>query len=222
VPQPLDSRFPAPIQELWAELSVDVVWLHGRWIVYRQLFGTNKDRIDLLNETAGTVTWILQRLLLHDVQLALSKIGDPARAGKRRNLTLRRVQVELNDAGETAVATKMEPLLKVFEDACEKIRHRRNKWIAHNDLETKIGARATPLSGPSQEEIEQALAALRNAMNCVGLHYTETETAYEHFAMQTDGEHLITALAKAKRYRSLVSEGVIPRDDFRRNYPSGL
>ncbi|MGJ0490378.1 hypothetical protein [Methylobacter sp.] len=222
MPQPLDSRFPKAVRELWASLSADVVWLHGRWIIYRQLFGTNKERVELLNESAGTVTWILQNLLLHDVQLSLSKIGDPAGGGGRQNLTLRRLQLALKDAGEHEVADKMEPLLAAFESSCEKVRHRRNKWIAHNDLLTKLSARATPLAGPSRDEIEGALVALREVMNCVELHYTESQTAYEHFVMNEDGEHLVAALARAKRYRELVAEGGIPRDDFRRRFPGGV
>lgn len=222
MPQPLNPHYPAAIQELWAELSADVVWLHGRWIIYRQLFGTNKERVDLLNESAGTVTGILQNLLLHDVQLALSKIGDSAGTGKKTNLTLRRLQTDLNAAGEISVAVELEPLLKDFEDSCEKLRHRRNKWLAHSDLATKLAARATELIGPSRTEIETALTALRAVMNHVELHYTESQTAYEHFVMNEDGEHLLLTLARARRYRELVSDGTIPKDDLRRHYPRGV
>ncbi|HQN64990.1 MAG TPA: hypothetical protein PLR90_02485 [Methylophilus sp.] len=220
--QPLDTRFPKPIQKLWTELHSDVVWLHGRWIIYRQLFGTSKERVDLLNESAGTVTWILQQLLLHDVQLALSKIGDPAGTGAKKNLTLRRLQADLSSAGEAVLTSKLEPLLEQFENSCVSLRDRRNKWIAHSDLATKLAARATPLSGPSRTEIEVALAALRGVMNCVELHYTDSQTAYEQFIMDEDGEHLLMTLARAKRYRDLVAEKKVPKDDLRRHYPRGV
>lgn len=222
MPQPLDPRFPKPIQELWATLSADVVWLHGRWIIYRQLFGTNQERINLLNEAAGTVTWILQNLLLHDVQLSLSKIGDPAGSGDRKNLTLRRLQQSLRNAGESDTADAMEDPLGRFELASQKLLHRRNKWIAHNDLDTRLSSRASPLAGPSRQEIEDSLSPLRETMNCVELRFTGSRTMYEHFAMKQDGDHLIDALACAKRYSELVKDGVIPRDDFRRRFPSGV
>lgn len=212
---PVDSRYPSLVQELWSELFSDVVWLHGRWIIYRQLFGTSKKRVDLLNESAGTVTSIFQDLLLHDVQLDLSKIGDPAGNGTKTNLTLRRLQAKLEDSGDATVAIELEPLLKAFEDSCAKLRQRRNKWIAHNDLATKLAARATPLSGPSRTEIEDALRTLRAVMNHVELHYTSSQTGYEHFVMNQDGEHLLASLARGRRYRVLVSEGTIPVDDFR-------
>lgn len=222
MPQPLDPRFPGPTQEIWAALSYEVTWLHGRWVIYRQLFGTNKGRVDLLNESAGTVTWMLQNILLHDVQLGLSKIGDPAGAGDRKNLTLRRLQLALRDAGEIEVANSLEPLLLTFEAACEKLRHRRNKWIAHYDLVTKLSEREEPLTGPSRDEIEGALLALRAVMNCAQLPYTDSQTAYEHIILNQDGEHLVTALAKAKRYGELIQDGTLPRDDFRRRFPNGI
>lgn len=54
-------------------------------------------------------------------------------------------------------------------------------------------------------------------MNCVSLHYTESQTAYDDLLMSQDGDHLLSTLAKAKRYRELVAEGTISKDDFRRN-----
>jgi hypothetical protein len=222
MPQPLDPRFPVAVQELWAALSADVVWLHGRWIIYRQLFGTSKERVDLLNESAGTVTWILQSLLLDDVQLSLSKISDPAGSGQRQNLTVRRLQQVLRDAGESSVADAMEASLAAFESACDKLRHRRNKWLAHSDLATRLSEKAVPLSGPSRQEVENALAPLRDVMNCVELKYTGSRTAYEHFLMQEDGEHLLSALAQGKRYTELVDSGTIPRADLLQRFPRGV
>ncbi|WP_427313104.1 hypothetical protein [Cupriavidus sp. H39] len=222
MPQPVDHRFPEPIREIWATISADVVWLHGRWIIYRQLFGTSKDRVDLFNETAGTVASILQDVLLRDVQIAVSKLGDRAASGQNRNLTLRRLQVELRNAGETDVADQMEPLLETFESASKAVRNRRNKWLAHSDLKTLLGAREEPLHGPSRREIETILTALRAVMHCVELKYTGGTTAYEHFVMDHTGDHVINAFARAKRYEELVKAGRIPRDDFRTRYPGGL
>lgn len=203
----VDLRFPEAIRELWALLEGDVVWLHGRWLIYRQLFGTNKERVDLLNETLGTVSGILQDVLLHDVQLSLSKIGDPASKGKHANLSLRRLHDVLKDAGEDQVASKLKPLLGDFDTACEQIRYRRNKWIGHNDLVTRISGQSTPLLDASRAEIESALSALRDAMNCIGQHYTGTPTRYQEFVMNQDGEHLVVALAQARRYRELIETG---------------
>jgi hypothetical protein len=218
----INACFPAAIHDLWITIKAEVVWLHGRWIIYRQLYGTSQEHIDILNRSASTFFNVIQKTMLHDVQLSLSKLGDPAGSGKRKNLTLAALVLELEDTGENLVVSKLVPLLKNFDDACKNLRHRRNKWIAHFDLETMLQSKVKPLEGPSRAEIETALAALRDVMNCVELHYTESQTAYEHFIMNNDGEYLISTLKQGLRYRELVKEKVIAHDDLRKNFKSAV
>jgi hypothetical protein len=65
-----------------------VIWLHGRWSMYEQLFGTSEARIDVLNKVAPTFFSTLQSVLLDEVQLTLSRLSDPERSGRRQNVTL--------------------------------------------------------------------------------------------------------------------------------------
>lgn len=217
-----DVRIPAPIHDLWVTIKSEVVWLHGRWIIYRQLYGTSQERIDVLNRSASTFFNVLQKTLLHDVQLSLSKLGDPAGSGKRKNLTLAALVAALEGVGESSVVSKLAPLVTTFDDACKNLRHRRNKWIAHFDLGTMLDSKVKPLEGPSRAEIEAALKALRDVMNCVELHFTESQTIYEHFVMNNDGEYLISTLKQGLRYRELVKQKVIAHDDLRKNFKSAV
>src|SRR6267154_332778 len=129
----IDPRLPPSIHELWAPIQSEVVWLHGRWIIYRQLYGTSAERVDVLNRSAGTFFNVLQIVLLHDVQLSLSKLGDPAQSRAQRNMTLKALAAQLQTDGESAVVLKLMPLLAAFDVSCSKIRRRRNKSIAHFD-----------------------------------------------------------------------------------------
>ncbi len=218
----VDPRIPKPVHQLWSALDTEVVWLHGRWIIYRQLFGTSAARVAILNQSAGTFFNVLQQTLLHDVQLSLSKLGDPAGSGSRTNLTVVALREEFKACGEHEVASKLEPLLAAFDVSCKQIRHRRNKWIAHFDRNALLGSKVKPLQGPSRAEIEGALDALRACMNCVQLHYLDSQTMYGDFVMDSDGEHLIIALMQGIRYRQLVKEKVIPYDDLRKSFGSSV
>ena len=213
-----DVRIPAAIRDLWVTIKSEVVWLHGRWIICRQLYGTSPERIDILNRSASTFFNVFQKTLLHDVQLSLSKLGDSAGSGKRKNLTLAALLAGLEGIGESSVVYKLAPLVATFDDACMNLRHRRNKWIAHFDLETMLESKVKPLEGPSRAEIEAALEALRNVMNCVEMHYKESQTMYEHFVMNNDGEYLLSTLKQGLRYCELVKEKVIAHDDLRKNF----
>ncbi|MDP2761415.1 MAG: hypothetical protein Q8O64_13635 [Sideroxyarcus sp.] len=217
----VDSRFPKEIHALWATLDKEITWLHGRWFIYRQLYGTSPERVELLNKSAGSFINILQEILLHDVQLTLSKLDDPATSGRspkiQKNMTLDALHKGLSVAGEVALADKMTASLQQFTDACTKIRTRRNKWIAHFDLPTMLNQDVHPRENPSRDEVENALKALRDVMDCVSVHYTNTSIGlgYEHYWMQADGEALLHVLRCGLRYRELVEADVIPQDDYR-------
>lgn len=218
----VDPRYPKEIHALWKTLDKEITWLHGRWIIYRQLFGTSKERVDLLNESAGTFFNMLQDVLLHDVQLSLSKLGDSAGTGSRENMTLKALHQMLVAAGESKAADGMNASLQKFAEACVKIRHRRNKWIAHFDRTIMLNEDIIPRMGPSREEIEVAMEALRETMNAVSVHYTETTIAYEFFSMQADGETLLLNLRRGLRYKELVEAGTVPRDDYRKRFHGAI
>lgn len=203
----------ADVCELWDALDYEVTWLHGRWVIYRQLFGTNEERVEILNRSAGTFTAMLQEILLQDVQLGLAKLGEPAVTKRFKNLTLAAL-VEILSENEPSLSAELAHLLRVYGEACVKIRRRRDKWIAHLDHETMVNRKATPLMGPSRNEIESALSALRAFMNAVKLHFNHSQTAYELITLDSDGDHLIGMLKRGIRYQQLVRDGSISRTDL--------
>jgi hypothetical protein len=34
-------------------LHNDVIWLHAKWLQFRQLYGTSSERLDILNQATG-------------------------------------------------------------------------------------------------------------------------------------------------------------------------
>ena len=217
------TGMPGPVAELWMVLYRETVWLHGRWIMYRQLFGTSQERIDVLNQSAGTFFQVLSQTLLHEVQLSLSKLGDPAESrGRKQNLTLRALQQAIATSTQLPrLSTEIAAHMDAFDAACEQVRVRRNTWIAHFDRQTMLESVVTPLEGPSRSEIELALSALRDVMNSIEFHFSGATTAYELFAMTADGDALLSALMQGIRYKQLVKEKVIAHDDLRNSRRSG-
>lgn len=204
------------IDEIWQAIDYEVTWLHGRWSIYRQLYGTNEGRVEILNHSASTFASMLQDVLLDDVQLGLAKLGDPAtsrvKGGAVENLTLANLCQAVIATG--ALHAELPLLLSAYDTACANARDRRNKRIAHFDLNTMLGSRAS-MSGPSRAEVEAALEALRAIMNSISFHFTGSKTAYDYIALDSDGDSLIAMLRRGLRYRDLVNEGVIPPDDLR-------
>lgn len=198
------KAFPAELQPIWNALTPEITWLHGRWIIYRQLFGTSPKRIEMLNEAAGTFFFVIQAVLLDEVQLTLGKLGDPAEQGRNRNMTLASLRDIVMQLGHSNLCRRLDVLLSTFDERCNRIRVRRNKRLAHYDFETLMNARSEPLEGASRQEIEDALASLREFVNEIERHFTNGMTAYEHFMLRDDGEALVATIMRGLRYEELA------------------
>src|SRR5215472_2229378 len=105
---------PNEITGTWEFLHGEVVWLHGRWSMYRQLFGTNENRVNLLNKVAPNYFGTIQNIQLDEVQLTLSRLGDPAQTGKRQNLTLETLVGELDALGISDLTSSLKAHLEEY------------------------------------------------------------------------------------------------------------
>lgn len=144
----LDPAFPEEIRALWAELHTEVHLLHHHWEIFRQLIGTSSERMELLNEVAGSAFRIIHDEMLNGLQLRVAKLSDPAGTGTRTNATLRSLEQGLRVVEELDVAEEFKSKLDELDSACSSLRLRRNKRIAHADLATALSRRVTPPMGP--------------------------------------------------------------------------
>jgi hypothetical protein len=184
--------------QLYDELRNELVWLHDKWREYRKLFGTSKERIDLLNKVAPFFFGYLQHTLFDDILLHLARLTDPPETGsgknRQENLTMRRLPQLIAD---TTFKSKVEKLLNQVEQKCDFARKWRHKRLAHADLLTK---RAPKLLPPrSRQMVEDALKAMRDLMNEIAKYYHLAPVAYESGSGGLGGaDSLVFYLEKAK------------------------
>jgi hypothetical protein len=205
------QQVPEPLRDIFIELKSAVVWLHGHWIVYRQLYGKSPERVELLNESAGTFFNLLQNILLHDMVLAIARLTDRSEVCGRENLVLGQLVEKLDSKSYSELIERLREHLIIISTKCEIFRKKRNREVAHSDLMTALKV-DVELPGVSRQMFEDALAAIRDYMNEFEIYFSESSTAYEYFSMNSDGEALIWQLKRAADYRDGVNEGAIPRD----------
>lgn len=210
------NTMPEPLKSHWETLDEQTIWLHGRWKIYRQLFGSSPERIEVLNESAGAFFYTIEIVLMNDVQLTLSKLADPASTGGRQNLTLESLVKDARQI-DASLGKELEGSLATYRRLCGKVKQRRNKQLAHYDHATLMTARSTPIPGPSRQEIEDALGELRNFMNALQRPFTDAETAYSEIVLTTDGDQLLSVLKQGLRYQELVDSSAVHWDDLRQN-----
>lgn len=122
---------PAEIREVFTALQDEVFWLHAKWNIHRQLFGTSEERIDLLNDFGPDLFQIIYDSLLNDVLLTMSRLTDPATSFKKENLTLSRLTNMIEEIDRKKLLTELTALQDRTD---EPFRRLRNRVIAHNDL----------------------------------------------------------------------------------------
>jgi hypothetical protein len=186
--------------ELCYDLYREVAWLHVKWQEYRELFGTSRERIELLNRAAPAFFNFLQAVLFEDVLLHITRLTDPPQSRKDKdNLTLRRLSALLPAPG---LKLRVDQLLDQAKQKSEFARDRRNRWIAHRDLLTVRNQSPQPLAKASREAVEQALGAIRDVMNEVESHYENRRVAYEQSIEPLGGAAaLVARLDRSRRKR---------------------
>lgn len=185
----------ALVDAVWVELEWQMHWLHARWTVYRELYGTNAEWVEVLNSAAGICSGVIQDAMLVDVQVTLSNMADPSktktRHGEVENLTFSSLEAGLRRTG-LEISGLRDALLD-FQQSCKRIKSRRNKWIGHFDLETMLNGRAE-LAHPARDEVEAALAKARDFMNAVEQAVMGSTTRYESNQAVADPRRLMDVL----------------------------
>ncbi len=210
------QSMPISLAEQVQRIEDEVNWLHAKWNMFRQLFGTTEERIQLLNACSPTFFFMLQHVLMDDVTLGLARLSDPARIGSFQNLSLENISIEVNNIGEATLYAQLETVRSSFDTACADFRARRHRTIAHNDLCTLLNnGNARPLPGVSRADIENALTILREFMNAINGYYYNSETVYEQIILHSSSEDLISAIARGLLYEHIERDGKIERSLYR-------
>lgn len=200
IPKP--SKVPHAFAAIYDELRSEVTWMHGRWLTYRELYAESPARIELLNECAATFFYIIEDVLLDEVQVALSKLTDPAQSGRYENLSLEQLQAQLEKHGDPGLATACRGTLDTIHAQCKVFRVRRHKRLAHLDLATSLKTLPQPLPGVSRKMIEDALFSVRKYLNAIEMHYNDAEWGYEDFILNNGSVALLAVLRAGLRYET--------------------
>lgn len=120
------NDFPDDVVPIFERLQDDLVWLHGRWKLYRHLYGVSELRIELLNETASSFFHQLQNTLLDDVILSISRMTEKKKVAGRENLVLAQLIQKLDESEFSDLLSRLEKQLDEIEKACEPLRKNRH------------------------------------------------------------------------------------------------
>ncbi|MCA8987728.1 MAG: hypothetical protein KDA78_08825 [Planctomycetaceae bacterium] len=192
------SQLPDQLKEVYEAIEDELIWLHGRWRLYRQLYGADQETLDLLNNSAPTFFGMLQFLWLDYVVLEICSLTDPPRSYGRDNLVLRQLYEMLDPQRDADLRRELRECGRSIDEACGKLRMIRNRRIAHKDQRTALGAYQSPILGVSRQDVEDALAAMRAYANNFRMHFLGSEMSYEEFILPDDARSLLNILQQVQ------------------------
>jgi hypothetical protein len=203
------------IGAVYSALWQEVAWIHKKWAQYVQLFGTNPERIAVLNQAAPSMFRTVQDTLFEDVLLHLARLTDPSKSMGRANLSVRHMATLL---AASPIARNVESLANAALAACEFARDWRNRRLAHRDLSVALGQGVQPLAPASRAAVKSALVALEELLNAVSSHYLESTTMFDLGLSGEDAVSLLYLLRDGLHFReerlSRIKRGELrPGDD---------
>ncbi len=183
--------------KLWNEF----VWLHWKWATFVALFGTNEQRIDVLNSASPTFFVMLQRTLWDDSLLHLARLVDNPTVSGRDTLTLQGLPGLVRDDIRPNVKQLMADVLERTKFAKDW----RNRHIGHRELALALKEATQQLTPASREHVKGALDSIGALLNFVEGQYDQVETAFG-WPAPTDG---------AERLLYLLRDGLEAREELR-------
>jgi hypothetical protein len=196
-----------PLGSLFYLLWSETVWLHQTWSQHEILFGTSHARVKILNAAAGSFFHLLQQVLWRDVLLYLCRLTDSAEIGRRENATITVLPRLISD---DAVQRRVSTLITKALEKSEFARDRRNRQIAHVDLNLAMKRTANPLAAATRRDVTVAIGAVGAVLNEVSLHYRDQTLLFDPVGPATDALALLYVLrdgvelemARQKRVRA--------------------
>jgi hypothetical protein len=174
----------AELGEIYSELWQQLCALHRKWGEYVALYGTNLQRVDLLNETAPAFFRTVQDCLWEDTLLHIARITDSPSTYRKENLSVLRIPSLVPDPHHCA---QLKVLVEKVVCAAAFARDWRNRRLAHRDLMLALNRPTEPLAAASRAHVNDALSALGEVLNFLSDHYLKSTTAFEFAAEPTAG-----------------------------------
>ena len=185
------AKMGARLGTVYHALTNECTWLHLKWREYTQLFGTSRERVDLLNTAAGSFFRIVQDVMWEDLLLHIARLADPPKSAGKENLTIRALPGLIDNA---ALRSEVERALDLAVERSAFARDWRKRHIAHRDLALAVDDGASPLQAASQAQVTSALESIGDVLNRVELHFSGGTVAYEFADTLQGAEALLYVL----------------------------
>lgn len=208
------GKLPGDLKDAFGPLSDDITWTSIYWSIYKQLFRTSENYIDIMNQCAPNFFLVIQRALVDLVVFRLTRLGDRAKQKGSSNLSLETICNLVKAQEEPQLMTSLRVIMARFRGLARPLKEYRDKKLAHLSLAQACGNSTLELPSVTFRMIEDALFIVYEFMNEIDGHYRNSTTDYSEALLVGDGNDVISCLLESLRYRELLKELQVPYNDL--------
>jgi len=190
-------------------LKIQLVTLCSRWHEYKTLFGYSKERVELLNECAGGFFHTVQHAILQQIELSIVRLIDPANQSRNENMTFSRLVDLAEIVLQEAQYLHLKHKLEVAHQCSSRLKIRRNKAVAHLDVQAIQSEDEIVFEWPRIEEVDSSIEVLVDLANDYEQMSGLPIMSYELLEPLAGSKAIIDHLENSLRLKELVSDGTL-------------
>lgn len=196
----------------------EIAWLSLKWNEYCQLFSVRETRIKLLNQSAPSFFFLVQRTLLDSIILGIAKLTDPRESCKNRNITLNAIPDYINDE---VLRKEIQNDISELIPKAQFCKDRRNKIIAHMDFDFMLDINNVERLEPATKKgIETVIASIQSIYNKIEHFYFDSSALYQHIKSERGAVSLLHVIENGIRFREEAIEKRKQGEYYTLKYPS--
>lgn len=192
----------AELEKISGSIFWSVLWIHGKWKIYNQLFIEEESKKLISEVGLQPVFKILQNSLIQDIYMMLNRLLDREEQYSQKNICFELLVKIIRETNED-LADKIETNLQEIRDNTATIRNIRHKYIAHSDYKLNINLDETPIIKPKIKEINSILEKISDLMNLFIYEYEhKPKIAFNKFSMSNDGMDIVNFIKEKRQLAS--------------------
>lgn len=193
---------PLALAPIFDRLRLDTLDFSFEWQLWKALFRTSQEQIDLLNTSAPTFFGRIQATLFQSIVLRASRLLDSPKTGGQDNLVLEQLLLASPADVSAELTTTMRQALAKAKSHAAAVKTWRHKYLAHRDLDHATMVQPPTDAEVKYDDIDSVLEAFSDYLNAFDQHFETRTTAYL-VAGEVGHERLIRRLKDAKLYDTL-------------------
>jgi hypothetical protein len=194
-------------------LKIQLVTLHARWQDYKNLYCHSQERVDLLNQCAGGFFHSIQFAMLQQIELCMVRLLDPAKHGKsNKNMTFQRLVHLAEAVYQESQVIHLRQMLERAVECSSRLRRRRDKAVAHLDVQAIQNEDQVILEWPRIEEVDASLEAVVDLANAFEQMSGLPIMCYDLADTWVGSEAVVNHLTNSLRLKQLVKDEVLSRE----------